>query len=607
MTINYTTLLALGQPVTGTESGTWGDDVNNAITAYLDAAIAGTQTISTDADVTLTLTQGTNLATNLGSTSAQYATLLCSGARTAARNVTVPASSRQYVIINSTTGGFAVTLRGAGPTTGVSIANGERAFVVWNGSDYVKVATSVATAAGSNTQVQYNSSGTFAGSANLTFDGTTLTAAALAGPHNGTVGATTPASGAFTTLSASSTVSGTGFSTYLASPPAIGGTTPAAGTFTTISSTSEVVTGASGITTRAAATQDGVALVGRAGGTGSFAVTFTPTTLTANRTLTLPDASGTILQSGTAVTVAQGGLGLTSIAALSIPVANTANTYTTVTPAAGQSVRINAGGTAWEAYTPSAGTGTVTSVAASFTGGLISLTGSPITTSGTLAFTVAGTSGGIPYFSAANTWASSAALTANALMVGGGAGAAPSTITTGTGVVTALGVAVGSAGAFVTNGGALGTPSSGTVTNLTGTASININGTVGATTPTTGAFTTVTASSTISDSIGDVRTIVQNARTAAYVLVASDAGKHISITTGGVTVNASIFSPGQAVTIFNNSAANQTITQGASVTMYLAGSATTGNRTLAQRGICTLLCIVGGATPTFVISGGGLT
>ena len=42
------------------------------------------------------------------------------------------------------------------------------------------------------------------------------------------------------------------------------------------------------------------------------------------------------------------------------------------------------------------------------------------------------------------------------------------------------------------SGGALGTPSSGTVTNLTGTASININGTVGATTPTTGVFTTAT-------------------------------------------------------------------------------------------------------------------
>jgi hypothetical protein len=142
------------------------------------------------------------------------------------------------------------------------------------------------------------------------------------------------------------------------------------------------------------------------------------------------------------------------------------------------------------------GSGTVTSVAQTFTGGLISVAGSPITTSGTLALSVAGTSGGLVYFSGSSTWASSGVLAANALMVGGGAGAAPSTVTTGTGVVTALGVNTGSAGAFVVNGGALGTPSSGTVTNLTGTASININGTVGATTPTTGAFTTLSASST---------------------------------------------------------------------------------------------------------------
>jgi hypothetical protein len=71
---------------------------------------------------------------------------------------------------------------------------------------------------------------------------------------------------------------------------------------------------------------------------------------------------------------------------------------------------------------------TVTSVGQSFTGGLISVSGSPVTTSGTLALTVAGTSGGIPYFSSASTWASSAALAANALVVGGGAGAGPRTL-----------------------------------------------------------------------------------------------------------------------------------------------------------------------------------
>lgn len=67
----------------------------------------------------------------------------------------------------------------------------------------------------------------------------------------------------------------------------------------------------------------------------------------------------------------------------------------------------------------------------------------------------------------------------------------------GTGVATALGINTGTAGSMVINGGVLGTPSSGTVTNLTGTAGININGTVGATTPNSGAFTTLGASTSI--------------------------------------------------------------------------------------------------------------
>jgi len=109
-----------------------------------------------------------------------------------------------------------------------------------------------------------------------------------------------------------------------------------------------------------------------------------------------------------------------------------------------------------------AGSGTVTSV--SFTGGLISVA----TATTTPALTVAGTSGGVPYFSSASTWASSGVLAANSILIGGGAGTAPSSITTGTGVVTALGVNVGSAGAFVVFNGAGGTPSSLTLTNATG-------------------------------------------------------------------------------------------------------------------------------------------
>lgn len=108
------------------------------------------------------------------------------------------------------------------------------------------------------------------------------------------------------------------------------------------------------------------------------------------------------------------------------------------------------------------GSGSVTTVG--FTGGIVSIA-DPTTTP---AFTIAGTSGGIPYFSSGTTWATSAALAANSLVIGGGAGVAPSTVTTGTGVLTALGVNIGSAGAPVLFNGALGTPSSGTATNLTG-------------------------------------------------------------------------------------------------------------------------------------------
>lgn len=150
------------------------------------------------------------------------------------------------------------------------------------------------------------------------------------------------------------------------------------------------------------------------------------------------------------------------------------------------------------------GAGTVTTVG--FTGGLITVANATTTP----ALTVAGTSGGIPYFSSASTWATSAALAANAIVIGGGAGVAPATTTTGTGVLTALGVNTGSAGAVVLFDGALGTPSSGTVTNLTGTASININGTVGATTPTTGVFTTLVAGSTTSLLLGTAGSAVGN-------------------------------------------------------------------------------------------------
>ena len=158
--------------------------------------------------------------------------------------------------------------------------------------------------------------------------------------------------------------------------------------------------------------------------------------------------------------------------------------------------------------------------------------------------------------------------------------------------------------------GAIGanTANTGVFTSVTTTSAGQITGyhtgAIGANTANTGAFTTVTATSTITDSTGLVRDIVNSGQSGAYVLVAGDNGKMINITTGGVTVNTSIFSAGNNITIYNNSASSQTITQGTSVTMYLAGTATTGNRTLAQRGLCTVVCV---AANTFVISGAGLS
>jgi hypothetical protein len=80
----------------------------------------------------------------------------------------------------------------------------------------------------------------------------------------------------------------------------------------------------------------------------------------------------------------------------------------------------------------------------------------------------------------------------------------------------------------------------------------------------------------------------------------------INITSGNVTVPAGVFnSPfGQTISIYNNQNSSNAIVQGSGVTMRLAGTAATGNRTLARYGVATLICV---AANTFVISGAGIT
>jgi hypothetical protein len=131
MTTGNTTLLGLALPVEGELDGTWGDVVNDSITSLVDSAVAGTTTLSADADVTLTTTV-------LAANQARQAIIrwtASNGATT--RNITAPAQSKPYIVINAGTG--SIVIRGAGPTTGVTLPAGARALVAWNGSDFVKI------------------------------------------------------------------------------------------------------------------------------------------------------------------------------------------------------------------------------------------------------------------------------------------------------------------------------------------------------------------------------------------------------------------------------------------------------------------------------------
>jgi hypothetical protein len=264
MTTAYTPILQLALPVTGELNGTWGDTVNNNITSMVEQAIAGLATINTwtTASHTLTTADGTT-------DEARCAILQCSGAPGAAATVICPAFSKVYIIKNSVTGGYAVTLK-TSAGTGISVPNGGTALLYCDGTNVVSggglggdvvgpasaTDTAIATFDGVTGKLIKNN-------ASVTIASNIITALGFSGPHNGTVGATTPNTAAVTTLSAtgaitSTLVTGTAplvvasttkvanlnvdqlDSADWASPAAIGSTTPAAGAFTTLSASSTV-------------------------------------------------------------------------------------------------------------------------------------------------------------------------------------------------------------------------------------------------------------------------------------------------------------------------------------------------------------------------------
>ena len=166
-----TTLLGFVTPTQGTLSGTWGDTVNYGISDYVDIAIAGTLSFTGDGAVTLANTTGSSSGNSIGSTTAQYACIRVTATTAATKVITGPSYSKTYLVDNASS--FAITFKAAGQT-GVSVAAGEKVTVFYNGTDYVKVAGTIANAAGANTQVQFNNSGLFGASANLTWSGSAL-------------------------------------------------------------------------------------------------------------------------------------------------------------------------------------------------------------------------------------------------------------------------------------------------------------------------------------------------------------------------------------------------------------------------------------------------
>ena len=142
-----------------------------------------------------------------------------------------------------------------------------------------------------------------------------------------------------------------------------------------------------------------------------------------------------------------------------------------------------------------------------------------------------------------------------------------------------------------------------TVTNNTNVSGITISDNVtAANNIRTTAGDILAPAGDMTDQKGEVRTVPANTQASTYTLVASDHGKVI-IASDTITVPSGVFSAGQTISIYNNTAGNISINR-SSVTMYWVTDGTNADRTLSTRGVATVLCV---GTDTFVITGGTLS
>jgi hypothetical protein len=190
----------------------------------VDIAIAGTLSFEGDGAITLANTLGSASGNNIGSTTAQYMVIRVTGTLTTPKIITGPSYSKLYMVDNAATGSTVSFIR-AGQTPAVSIAVGEKAFVYYNGTDYVKVSSSTADGV---TTISFGSTGltpstatsgavTVAGTLAVANGGTgTSTPALVQGSNititgtwpNQTIAAAAPGTGTVTSVGGTGTVNG---------------------------------------------------------------------------------------------------------------------------------------------------------------------------------------------------------------------------------------------------------------------------------------------------------------------------------------------------------------------------------------------------------------